>query len=77
MEQSNKRIRLKSLSDIQREHAKIYREGRQKKISTAELTALSQALNRHHTMVVQERELDVSEQLAEIQERLVSIEERR
>lgn len=77
MEQPTKRIRLKSLSDVQREHARVYKEARSNKITMGDLTSLSQALNRMHSMLVSDKELDISEEMNAISQQLADIEARR
>lgn len=72
-----KRIRLKSLTDIQGQMARLYREGRQGTIKTGEMTALSQHLKRLHDMKVQQADLDISEELLELEQRLTRLQEKR
>jgi len=68
MSQTLKRGTLKGLTDIQRQMGRLYRESRANKIPDSKLTALSQHLKRLHDMMVQEREVDINEDLAQIEE---------
>ena len=76
MAQTLKRGTLKSLTDIQRQMTRLYRENRRGDLDNTSLTTLSQHLTRLHNMMVAEREIDVTEELAVIEEKLLQIQSR-
>ena len=76
MAQTLKRGTLKSLTDIQRQMTRLYRENRRGDLDNTSLTTLSQHLTRLHNMMVAEREIDVTEELAAIEEKLLQIQSR-
>ena len=76
-DQPRKRVRLSSLTDVQKQMGLLYRKHREGELTDSQLTALSTHLNRLHGQMVAVRELDISELLSELRERLVSVEERR
>jgi hypothetical protein len=77
MTQEVMRIRLKSLSDLQRQQARIYRECRSGLLDTSTMTALSQVLKRLHDQMVSVKELDISEELLALETQLAELESRR
>lgn len=76
MKQGLTRVRLKSLSDIHRIMGDLFRKHTRGELSDGQLSTLSQHLNRLHSQLVAEREIDVTEELAVIEEKLLQIQSR-
>lgn len=74
---SEHRVVLGSMTDVRKEHRKVYKEFRNGHLSASDFAIASQGLNRHNGMIVSELELDIAKELAEMNERLVSAEEKR
>lgn len=71
------RIRLKSLSDLQRQQARLYRECRTGILEPSIMTAMSQLLKRLHDMMISERESEVADAVLDMEERLTRLQEKR